>query len=124
MKIFGKIILAILEPLTSRKLWMTVIGLAVMNALYWTSVYYLYSFTNQWMAQLFYNMFNSVCWTTSMIVLGYLGLQTIAGGWTNSSASVATSAIQSLFEKKEETIHQVVEVRVPGAKHFDGDDIP
>lgn len=102
MKILGQICLAILEPLTSRKLWMTLLGLIVINSLFWACVYYLYSFTEPWQADIFYKMSNSAMWTTSAIVLGYLGLQTVAAGWTNATTSAATSMINKLTEKKEQ----------------------
>jgi hypothetical protein len=103
VKTWKKVTLALFAPWTSSKLWMTIIALLIINSLFWTSVWYLYSFVEQWRAQLFYQMFNSVMWTTSMLVLGLLGLQTLAQGWTNTTATVATNALSSIFHKSEST---------------------
>jgi hypothetical protein len=105
-----KIGLAILDPFTSRKLWMTVIGLIVINSLFWTSVWYLYSFTEQWKAQLFYQMFASTAWATTGIVFSYLGISALLSGWTNSTVSTATSALNTLIEHKDSKAESVVKI--------------
>jgi len=108
-----------LMPWTSRKLWMSVIGLAVLNGLYWTSVWYLYSFTEQWKGELFYKMFASTMWGTTAVIFSYLGIQALMSGWTNTTAQTATSILQTALEKKEVTITTRTE---GGAKAFDEGD--
>lgn len=100
VKLFGRIVLAMLEPWASRKLWMTVIGLLVINSLYWTSVFYLYSFTEPFKAEIFYKMFSTAMWGTTAIVFSYLGIQALMSGWGNA-AGVVTSTVQSVFKKEE-----------------------
>lgn len=131
LKLVGAIGMAMLSPFTSRKLWMTLIGLMVVNGLYWTSVWYLYSFTEQWKAELFYKMFASTAWTTMGIIFGYLGLTVLAAGWTNTTMSASSSILQTILEHKDlkADIHQRIDqtitvVRQPKASHFDADDIP
>jgi hypothetical protein len=104
MKLFGKIALAMASPWTSRKLWMTILGVLIVQSLYWVSVWYLYSFTEQWKGELFYKMFASTAWTISMMMLGYLGLQTLASGWTNTTANTASSVLNTILEHKQEEI--------------------
>lgn len=80
--IWQKILLAILAPFASRKLWMVTISIFFVSSLYWTSLWYLYSFTEQWKAELFYKMYASTAISISGIVFGYLGFQTLAGIWS------------------------------------------
>lgn len=118
----GKLLAAIFAPWTSRRLWMTIIGVFVVQSLYWVSVYYLYSFEEQWKGEIFYKMFSATAWTISMMMLGYLGLQTLAQGWTNTTSQSASSAIQSLFEKREEKID--ITERIYNLDNLDPKDIP
>lgn len=95
MKFLGKIALAILAPWTSKRLWMVIIGLVFLNGIFWPAVYYLYSFTEQWRAEIFFKMFCFIMGSCDTIVLGYLGFQTFGNG----AASTATDAVQKLIEK-------------------------
>lgn len=95
MKIFGQIILAILAPWTSKRLWMTIIGLLFLNSMFWTGVYYLYSFTDQWKAEIYFKMFALVIGACVTAIMGYLGFQTFGNG----AASSATNVVQTIIEK-------------------------
>lgn len=112
MKLLPKILLAMASPWTSRKLWMTILGVFVVQSLYWVSVWYLYSFVEQWRGELFYKMFASTAWTISMMMLGYLGLQTLAQGWTNTTASATTSVISTILEHKDINITEKVDANI------------
>jgi hypothetical protein len=112
MKTFGKIAIAFLAPWTSRKLWMTVVALVILHSLFWTSVWYLYSFAEQWRAEIFYRMFNSTMWATTMAVLGYLGLQTLAQGWTQTTTSAISSVTQNLFSREEKRLEVEVDEKL------------
>lgn len=115
MKLFGQIALAMLSPWTSRKIWMTLLGVFVVQTLFWTSVWYLYSFTEQWRAEIFYKMFQSTAWTISMMMLGYLGLQTLATGWTNTTSVTASTVLNTILEHKESKIDITEHVIAEGA---------
>lgn len=124
MRLLGKIALAMLAPWTSRRLWMCIIGLLVINSLFWTATWYLYSFTEQWRGEIFYRMFASTMWGTTAIVFSYLGIQALMSGWTNTTAQTATSILQTALEKKESKQEIIVTERTPKAAYFDGEDVP
>lgn len=120
LSMFVKIALAMIAPWTSRKLWMVIIGLSVVISLFWTSVYYLYSFTDPAHITAFESMFQTTAWTVSAIILGYLGFQSVMDGFKRNVVSTGQQVVQSLFEKKEEKIEHVITVRTEGgAKAFD-----
>lgn len=109
----GEILMAITGPFTSRKLWASVISVLILQSLFWTSVFYLYSFTEQWRAEIFFKMFTQTNWGITGIVLGYLGLQTVASGWTNATTSAVTTTIQSVLNKKKETVQSTSKEAAP-----------
>lgn len=112
---FSRILVAFLAPWMSRKLWMVIFGLAVINSLFWTAVWYLYSFTDAVHVVAFENMFQTAMWTTSAIILGYLGFQSLMTGFTRNTLSATQNIAEQIFSKHEE----VLTVRTEGgAKAF------
>jgi hypothetical protein len=101
---------------------MVVIGLLVIDSMFWTAVWYLYSFTDQVHVVAFESMFQTAMWTNSMIILGYLGFQTLAGGLSRNVTTSAQQLVSSLFVKKDEKIDQTITIHTPKSEHFD--DIP
>lgn len=93
---FKRILIAILEPWTSRRLWMTILAVIVMQQLFWTATWYLYSFREEWMAKYFVQMFFATQGTIATVMLGWLGFSNIK--------SNAASLISSIFTKKEKDI--------------------
>lgn len=70
---------------------MCLLAVIIMQQLFWTTAWYLYSFTEEWRAKLFVQMFFVTQGTIATIMLGYLGF------------SSTRSNIMSLFGKKDES---------------------
>ena len=96
-EIISKIILAILTPWTSKRLLMAIIGLAIINSLFWTSVYYLYSFPTEPQAGYFFKMFCVCIGASVTIVMWYLGIQT----WGDDPLKGVSNAVNKLVTKNE-----------------------
>lgn len=98
---WGKITLAILAPWTSRKLWVCFIGLSVMITFFWTSVNYLYSFTDQAHIAAFESMYQTTAYTVGAIVCFFVGVTGFTDGMKRTITSSAITSVQSLIPKKE-----------------------
>lgn len=98
---WGKIALAILAPWTSRKLWFGFIGLSVIITFFWTSVNYLYSFTDQAHIAAFEAMFQTTAYTVGVIVCFVVGATGFTDGMKRTITSSAITSVQSLIPKKE-----------------------
>ena len=92
MSMFRKILIAILEPWTSRKLWMTLLAVIIMQQLFWLATWYLYSFAEEWKAKYFVQMFFVTQGTITTIMLGYLGFSNFTSG---------AGIIATIFSKKD-----------------------
>lgn len=69
-----------------------------MQSLFWPSVYYLYSFVEQWKAEIFFKMYVTIMGSCNIIVLGFLGFQTFGNG----GVSGAADAVQKIIGSKAE----------------------
>lgn len=98
MNIFKRILIAILEPWTSKKLWMTLIAIIIMQQLFWLATWYLYSFPEEWRAKFFVEMFFVTQGTIATIVLGFLGFSR-----TTIGAGIMTSLLTRKEPSKTET---------------------
>lgn len=78
---------------------MTVIGLIMFQSLFWPAVYYLYTFTEQWKAEIFFKMFAIIIASCNVAILGFLGFQSFGNGATSGAAN----AIQRIIENKTES---------------------
>jgi hypothetical protein len=76
----GRILLAMLIPWTSKRLWMGIIGLIVINAKFWCIVYYLYSFTTEPQMGYFFKLATFAMGIDATIVMWFIGLQSFKQG--------------------------------------------
>jgi threonine/homoserine/homoserine lactone efflux protein len=77
----GKIFAALIAPWTERKLWMVLIGIAIMQQIFWVWVYYSYSFTEQWRADMVAIRYDHLQNWIGGILAWYLGLRTGENFW-------------------------------------------
>jgi len=109
----------------SKKLWMTVFGLAVLWLAYWGQVAYLYSFAGypQEMAAIlipsFVSLTKDFMVAFTAVVLAFLGVDGVIS-WRHGTESVVNQATSFVKEKKEEIITQNINEKIiyeggPGA---------
>lgn len=93
MTLVKRILVALLEPWTSRKLWMTLFAVIIMQQLFWLATWYLYSFQQEWQAKYFVQMFFVTQGTITTMMLGYLGF----------SKTTTAGVIANILGKKDES---------------------
>lgn len=101
MKTPSKIFAAILAPWSSRKLWMSIIGLVIVHSQFWAMIWYLYSFNDPAHIAAFEALCQTCLWTTSAIVLGYLGIQGVMDNFGRNVVSSTSQVVQNILQKKE-----------------------
>jgi len=72
----NKILVAMFAPWTGRKLWMTLIATFFLQQLFWTWVWYQYTFTEQWRAEMVANRYDALQNWIGIFFCSFLGLQT------------------------------------------------
>lgn len=121
--ILTQILLAIITPWTSRKLWLAVIALFFLVSFFWTSVWYLYSFTEPAHIVAFNSMFQTIAWGVVTVVVGYiLDMPSLMNGFKREVVSSTAEIVQSIIKKEDVKIQQDITIRTEGgAKAFDED---
>lgn len=109
--LFSKIVLAMVTPWTSRKLWLAIICLFILQGFFWTSVWYLYSFTDPAHITAFENMFQTIAWGIVTVVIGYiLDMPTLLDGFKRTVTATTSQVVQSIIKKEEVKIDQNITV--------------
>lgn len=100
----AKIFLAMFTPWTSRKLWLAIVCIFVLISYFWTSVWYLYSFTTEAHIKTFESMFKQITWAIVVIIVSYiLEVPTILNGFKKGGASKSTA----------ESVQEIVKSEIP-----------
>ena len=92
---------------TSRKLWMTFIGVGVILMTYWQQVNYLYSFTDPAQITAFSQMTQNAMIAITAMVSAYLGINGLIQWKHNTSAE---QILNSISEAKKEDITQTTTI--------------
>ena len=93
------------HPLGSRKLWMTLVAMAINAGAYYLEVQHLYSFITPEQIAAFSSLSKDFHYVTAIILSGYLGLQSVLD-WKNTTSSTVSQVTSFVSEKidKNETI--------------------
>jgi hypothetical protein len=98
----------------SRKLWTTLSGCGILYAAYWHSVNHLYSFTQPEQFVAVTQMYVTLMYSLSAIVLAYVGVNGALSGWTHRTDATASASASTSLNTSE---------RMFNAKKLDPKDI-
>jgi hypothetical protein len=81
------------NPLLSRKLITSLIGIGMVYGAYWHSVHVLNGLEQAWQATAFVSITQSRDYTIAAIVLFYVGVTGALSGWTHKTEAVAQAVL-------------------------------
>lgn len=77
MGVCARIIHACVRPWTERKLWITMIGVSIMQQVFWVWVYYQYSLVEQWRFEGVAARYDHLQNWIGSLICSYVGVRTV-----------------------------------------------